>query len=137
MSRIFVIAGTVQEARRWANENFQKRAGSGERDSSMNDYVLVSSVMDFRGIQDPHGVFVGNWLGRPDIYEIVQAMMVASIHVNPALSKVYSDLKPKIRPTPKLKPISVIVDEAAEMLAKEIDAEVLRQLTRKINGGAI
>lgn len=137
MSRIFVIAGTVQEARRWANENFQKRAGNGERDSSMNDYVLVSSVMDFRGIQDPHGVFVGNWLGRPDIYEIVQAMMVASIHVNPALSKVYSDLKPKIRPTPKLKPISVIVDEAAEMLAKEIDAEVLRQLTRKINGGAI
>jgi hypothetical protein len=62
--------------------------------------------------------------------------MMASTHVNPSLDKIYNQVKPKIRPTPKLtgKQITAIyVDEAAKLLAKEIDAEVIKQW----NGGNV
>ena len=135
MSKIFVIAGTTQEARTWANGNFQKRAGNGEREASMNDYIYVSKPDDLRGHQDPHGVFVGNWLGRPDIFDIVEELLSRTIHVNPNLSRIYNDLKPKVRPTPKLSGSQITqayVDEAAQLMAQEIDKEVLRQLTTGI-----
>lgn len=144
MSKIFVIAGTVQEGIYWANANYQKRAGNGEREASMNDYVYVSKPDDLRGYQDPHGVFVGNWLGRPDIFDIVEELLSRTIHVNPNLSRIYNDLKPKVRPTPKLKPVSggwineqAYIDEASELMAREIDAEVIKNLAKRINGGVI
>lgn len=138
MSKIYVIAGTVQEAKLWSNANYQKRVASGDQPDGMNQYVYVDSATRVRGIQNPHGVFVGNWLGRPDILEIVEALMTASTHVNPALGKIYKDLQPKVRPTPKLTGHQITqayVDEAALLMAQAIDAEVLRNLTIKINGG--
>lgn len=140
MSKIFVIAGTVQEGIYWANANYQKRAGNGERDASMNDYVYVSKPDDLRGYQDPHGVFVGNWLGRPDIFDIVEELLSRTIHVNPNLSRIYNDLKPKVRPTPKLtgsQMTQAYIDEASELMAREIDAEVIKNLAKRINGGVI
>ena len=140
MSKIFVIAGTTQEARTWANGNFQKRAGNGEREASMNDYIYVSKPDDLRGHQDPHGVFVGNWLGRPDIFDIVEELLSRTIHVNPNLSRIYNDLKPKVRPTPKLtgsQMTQAYIDEASELMARDIDAEVIKNLAKRINGGII
>lgn len=131
MSKIFVIAGTYQEAKNWIAKNYQERAAIGDQQASTRDYLYVSKPEDLKGFCNPHGVFVGNWMGRPDIYEIVQGLMIASTHVNTALSKIYSQVKPKIRPTPKLGGLqisSVIVDEAASLLAREIDKEVLKQL---------
>ena len=59
--------------------------------------------------------------------------MMASVHVNPALGRIYTQVKPKTRPTPKLtgKQITAIyVDEAAALMAKEIDNEVLKSLMK-------
>jgi hypothetical protein len=53
--------------------------------------------------------------------------MLASDVPNKALVAAYDGLFPKKRPTPKLKPDDV-VQAAAELLAKEIDAQVLKQL---------
>ncbi len=135
MSKIFVVAGTSHEAHYWIINHLGKRYQS-DTSATMSDYVYVSSPDTLRGIQDPHGVFVGNWLGRPDIFEIVQALMLASIHVNPALSKIYNDLKPKVRPTPKLKAVNggwinqdMMIKTAAEMLAMEIDKTIMKELT--------
>jgi hypothetical protein len=144
MSKIFVIAGTYQEAQSWIAKNYQERVAIGDQQASTNDYKYVSHADDIKGYTNPHGVFVGNWLGRPDIFEIVEALMLRSTHVNKALGKIYGDLKPKVRPTPKLKPVSggwineqAAIDHAGKLLAQEIDAEVLRNLARKINGGIL
>ena len=137
--KTFVVAGTAHEANYWIIQDLGKRYPSNTS-LSMSDYVYVSSPDSLRGIQDPHGVFVGNWLGRPDIFEIVQALMMASIHVNPALGRIYNQVKPKTRPTPKIqgaKTYTMILDEAAEMLSKSIDAEVMKQYYIDFNGGDI
>jgi hypothetical protein len=144
MSKIFVIAGTNQEAQNWIAKNYQERAGMGDQQVSVRDYKYVSHADDVKGYTNPHGVFVGNWLGRPDIYEIVEALMLRSTHVNKALGKIYSQVKPKVRPTPKLTKVAggwineqAAIDEAGRLMAQAIDAEVLKNLARKINGGVI
>ena len=130
--KTFVVAGTAHEANYWIIQDLGKRYPSNTS-LSMSDYVYVSNPDSLRGTRDPHGVFVGNWLGRPDIFEIVEALMMRSTHVNPALGRIWEQVKPKTRPTPKLtgKQITAIyVDEAADLLAREIDAEVLKSLMK-------
>ena len=137
MSKIFVIAGTNQEAQNWIAKNYQERAGMGDQQVSVRDYKFVATADDVKGYTNPHGVFVGNWLGRPDIYEIVEALMMRSTHVNPALGKIWQQVKPKTRPIPKQPPLhkvsggyAIAVQDAADLLAKEIDAEVLKSLMK-------
>lgn len=138
MSKIFVIAGTSTEAKSWIAKNYQERVAIGDQQASTNDYKFVSHADDIKGYTNPHGVFVGNWLGRPDILEIVEALMLRSTHVNTALGKIYTDLKPKVRPTPKIvSGYQANIDEAGRLMAQEIDNEVLKQLARKINGGIL
>lgn len=139
MSRIFVIAGTAHEANYWIIQDLGKRYPSNTS-ASMSDYKYVSHADDVKGYTNPHGVFVGNWLGRPDIYEIVEALLMRSTHVNPALGKIWEQVKPKTRPIPKQPPLhkvsggyAIAVQDAADLLAKEIDAEVMKQF----NGGDI
>jgi hypothetical protein len=105
--KIYVVAGTGEEARRWINSNIEKRAKIG-MPYSLSDYVYVANADKLRGIRDPHGVFVGNWLGRPDIFDIVHQLMLSSIHINPALSKIYNDLKPQVRGKTAT---SILIDE--------------------------
>ena len=133
MSKTYVIAGTHQEAQAWIAKNYQERVAIGDQQVSTRDYVYVASKDSLAGVRDPHGVFVGNWLGRPDIFEIVQELMLKSVHRNDALGKIYRELQPKIRPTPKQPIVSVnqVIQDAADLLAREIDAEVIRQF----NGG--
>lgn len=128
--KTFVIAGTYHEANYWIINDLGKKYPSNTS-LTMSHYVYVSKADDLRGVRDPHGVFVGNWLGRPDILEIVEALLMASVHVNPALGKIYKDLKPKVRPTPKLtgnQITQVYIDEAAALMAQEIDNEVIKSL---------
>lgn len=131
--KTFVIAGTRQE--------FNAYVKSKEQNNLVGpQYIYVDSPIRIRGIQDPHGVFVGNWLGRPDIVEIVETLMIASVHSNPALGKIYTQVKPKVKPTPKYKGLQIntmIVDEAAKLMGEAMDQEILKNLHNKINGGVI
>ena len=133
MSKIFVIAGTHQEAQLWIAKNYQERVAIGDQQASTRDYKYISHADDVKGYTNPHGIFVGNWLGRPDILEIVEALLQRSTHVNTALGKIYKDLKPKVRPTPKLTGSQITqayIDEAAELMAQEIDTEVIKSLIK-------
>ena len=94
--KIYVIAGTYYEANYWIIQDLGKKYPTNTS-LTMSDYVYVSHARDLRGIQNPHGVFVGNWLGRPDIMDIVEALMLTSTHPNPALGKIYKDLKGKTK----------------------------------------
>jgi hypothetical protein len=136
MSRIFVIAGTYQEATNWIKQDLEKRYPSNTS-ASMSDYKYVSHADDVKGYTNPHGVFVGNWLGRPDICEIVEALLMRSTYVNTALGDIYKQVKPKTRPIPKQPPLhkvaggyAIAVQDAADLLAREIDAEVLKSLMK-------
>ena len=137
--KTFVVAGTYQEAQNWIKQDLEKR-WPNNTSLSLSDYKYISHADDVKGYTNPHGVFVGNWLGRPDIFEIVEALMLRSTHVNKTLGKIYGDLKPKVRPTPKQPPLhkvaggyAIAVQDAAELLSREIDAEVMKQF----NGGDI
>lgn len=103
--KFYVIAGTYQEAMAWIKQDLAKKY-SADTSMSISNYHYVSHSHDLKGVQNPHGSFVGNWMGRPDIIEIVEEMVLRS-NQNPALVKVYKDLtgKPSLkRPTPKVKP---------------------------------
>jgi hypothetical protein len=134
MTKTFVIAGTKEEAQRWIKQDLEKRYPNNTS-LSLSNYVYVDGVDRIKGYSNPHGVFVGNWLGRPDILQIVESLMWASTHVNRALGKIHNDLKPKVRPTPKLKPVAggwvnenILIQDAADLLAKSIDEQVLKDM---------
>jgi rRNA pseudouridine-1189 N-methylase Emg1 (Nep1/Mra1 family) len=96
MSKTYVIAGTYHEAQTWIAKNYQERVAIGDKQASTRDYFYVSKAQDLVGIQDPHGVFVGTWRGRPDILEIVLEIVLRSTHANAALEKIYKDLRTNI-----------------------------------------
>jgi hypothetical protein len=108
MNKIYVIAGTAREATEWMKGNLQKRILNGENVIGMSEYAYVTGVDTLRGIRNPHGVFIGSWKERMDIFQIVEALMLSSIHVNPALSKIYNDLKPQVRGKTAT---SILIDE--------------------------
>lgn len=134
--KTYVIAGNAFQANDWIKSNIEKRISGGETTLSMSEYTYVSDQKQLFGIKDPHGVFVGTWRDRIDIYEIVQTLIWASVHVNPRLHDIHNSLKPKVKPTPKLSGSQITqayVDEAAQLMAREIDAEVMKQF----NGGDV
>ena len=101
MSKIFVIAGNKYQAEDWIKKNLEKRAMSGETTISRSQYVYVDDATKLRGIRDPRGVFIGTWRERWDIREVVETLMIQSIHVNPTLGKIWGEVKHKVKPTPK------------------------------------
>ena len=89
--KTYVIAGTKHEADYWISVDLGKKYPFNTS-LSMSDYVYVANEDTLMGVKDPHGVFVGNWLGRPDIKEIVQRLMINSTSMNIALTKIYESL---------------------------------------------
>ena len=108
MNKIYVIAGTAREATEWMKNNLQKRILNGENVIGMSEYAYVTGVDTLRGIRNPHGVFIGSWKERLDIFQIVEALMLSSIYVNRPLQKIYNDLKPQVRGK---QATSIIIDE--------------------------
>lgn len=137
MSKIFVIAGTREQANQWIKSNLEKRSKSGVTTLSWSDYVIVNDPVKVRGYSDPHGVFIGTWRDRPDIEEIVEHLFMSSIHINRDLERIRQEVRLKSKkPTPKLKQVSggwineeMIISSAAKQLANEIDQQVINQLS--------
>lgn len=120
MAKIFVIAGTVEQARLWIKENLKKRMDSGVTTLSHSDYVIVDSVYRLRGVSEPHGVFIGTWKLRDDILTIVQELRIHSMH-NPALAKIHTELKMQAS-------ASQVASLTASNMANEIDKQVLEMI---------
>jgi hypothetical protein len=132
MSKIFVVAGSYHQAKEWIKQDIEKRINAGQTSLTLSHYVYVSSTADLRGYQDPHGVFIGTWKERPDIRDIVEALMVQSTLPIPKLREIWGGLLDK----PTRQPSQGIL-RGVEMLARAIDDEVLATLCKKINGGEL
>ena len=127
--RILVIAGNRSQGDNWIKSNIEKRTKAGET-VNWHDYYYVSHVDGIKGFSNPHGVFVGSWRDRDDILDIVETLYHSNTSPNPPLEKILIQVRRAKRKHIKL-PQSVAVEEAAALLAKEIDQQVLDQLIGK------
>ena len=141
MSKIFVIAGTVQQAEQWIKGNLEKRKNSGVTTLSWSDYLVVTSPDRIRGYNEPHGVFIGTWRNRKDMEDIFQALLTChSIDQNShrRINQLWGEWKSaNPRPTPKLKKVSggwineeLALDHAANLLAKSIDQHIIDSIKK-------
>jgi hypothetical protein len=56
----------------------------------MLDYIIVSNPDQLRGMRDPTGIFVETWKQRPDIFELLNRLLVNMIE--PSKHKIIQDL---------------------------------------------
>lgn len=77
---IFVIAGTQVESLNWIRKDIQRK-GAGR----LSDYRYVDSPVDLKGYRNPHGVFIGNWIYRLNIRDILTQLKIASDTINPGI----------------------------------------------------
>lgn len=75
MDYLYIIAGNVNEYQNWL---FHQKTTNCR-------YVGGPDIL--RGIENPHGVFIGTWYERKDIQEILVRLLTASRVENPALRK--------------------------------------------------
>jgi len=87
---IYVVAGTKHEADYWIINDISKRYLKDNK-AKMTDYTYVTNAQCLAGVENPHGVFIGNWMGRPDIKDIVETLMRSN--ANTALAKIYKELQ--------------------------------------------
>lgn len=93
MSKIFVIAGNHVQAERWIKNSLDKRSASGVTTLSRSEYVYVSDAKVLMGIENPHGVFIGTWKERWDIYDVVERLLNQTRQTNKQLEEIWNDLK--------------------------------------------
>jgi len=93
-NKIYVIAGTYEQANHWIKKDLDYRWCLTTNIISLSNYVYVSSPERLRGVRDPHGIFVGYWRERPDILEIVESLMRTSTKPSQALRNIYNEIKP-------------------------------------------
>lgn len=141
---IFVIAGNQEEAYQYINRKLEERIRNGEVVSKIDDYKYVYSIDTLRGVQNPSGVFIGSWRMRQDIFDIVGILRQNCNPPNKALKDIWKSLNFQFKGqgATKLKPVqggwineTAAIEEAAKLLANEIDREVLENALKKINGG--
>lgn len=91
--KTLVIAGTRQEAMSWIHGQCERRFTSGDTSVSMSDYIYIHDVHQIRGLEDPHGVFIGTWRDRKDIAEIVETLFLRSIYINRTLERIRKEIR--------------------------------------------
>lgn len=59
-----------------------------------SEWIYVFDAELLRGVRNPHGVFIGTWDQRKDIYQIVQRIVLAtdSGEMSPGLSRIWAEL---------------------------------------------
>ena len=69
--KIFIIAGTVNEAKAFRSKKIQEMVDAG-KSVSLSNFVIFDSLEQFRGWNKVHGFFIGSYKNRPDLRDIVQ-----------------------------------------------------------------
>jgi len=127
MRKIFVIAGNIQQY------NYYIKAKGFDK-----LYVYVSSPDTLRGHQDVHGVFIGTWRERKDIVDILDTLIIRTSSTD-VIKDMYKEIgKPPLLNKPVLKKkqptysrhdlIQALIEEASELMHKEIDDAILRDI---------
>jgi len=69
----FIVAGTHAEYKDWLRQNRSRFPAN-----NINDFIWVHGSDVFRGSANPHGFFIGTFRSRPDLYDIVQTIILCS-----------------------------------------------------------
>jgi hypothetical protein len=77
MKTLLVIARNYDQYANWIHQ----RALSNE------DWRYVNGIDSIRGIENPHGIFIGTWYERWDIHDILIHLVASSRVENPELRK--------------------------------------------------
>lgn len=128
--KFYVVAGNIHQFLHYRADKFNSLRDTVDG-ININDFVNVSSHNVLKGVVNPHGVFIGTWRDRLDIIEVLNTLSICSRVRNPALDNLRSEIIPPIKPTPKIygkTATQCYIDEAADLLAKEIDKEFINQL---------
>jgi hypothetical protein len=88
--KIYVVAGTRWEAKGWIMQDIEKKYPTNPS-LTISHYVYVDSPSRLRGLNDPHGVFIGTWRSRNDIKEIVETLLQCCYR-NLELEKIHQEL---------------------------------------------
>ena len=75
--KLFIISGNYSQYDWWIKE----------RGLSSKEWIYVYDSNTIRGIRNPGGRLVGTWYERPDAFDILVALRVASDKVNENLEK--------------------------------------------------
>ena len=81
--KLFIIAGNYDQYKQWI----------WVKGVDTRNFVFVAAPDALRGIENPHGVFIGTWYERPDAYNIIEQLGVCSRKPNEALGKALVLLK--------------------------------------------
>lgn len=90
--KTFVVAGNIQQANDWVKKDLEKRKNNGVTTLSWSDYCIVTDAKRIRGIDNPHGVFIGTWRERPDLRDIISILMVSTRGQNQAINGIWLEL---------------------------------------------
>jgi hypothetical protein len=92
--KIYVVGGTHIQAMDWIKNHAGKRFASGDTSVSLSDYIIIDSVNSLRGKRNVHGFFVGDWRKRPDILELIEALILSEEnYVNLRLEKLHEEIR--------------------------------------------
>ena len=129
--KIYVVAGTINQFRIYYGRK-QIEAEQAEIPPLLRDqYHYVGPSHALRGIQNPSGVFIGTWKSRLDIVEILELLCVAWRGQNQILNRMRLETTGPVKPRPKISgktATQVYMDEAAALMAKQIDNELINTL---------
>ena len=69
--RLFIIAGTVEEARDCRSRKINEMVNAG-KSVSLSNFIIFDRIEQFNGQQSVHGFFTGTYRKRRDLKEIIR-----------------------------------------------------------------
>lgn len=83
--KFYVVAGTYDQYVNYARTKTDDKF-----------YIYVSGPDMLRGLKDPHGIFIGTWIDRHDIEDIILNLRIATSTAttfNTGVSQAYHQLR--------------------------------------------
>ncbi len=111
--RVWVVAGNRHEFDNYV----RNKPLNGDK-----KYHYVQDVATIRGLINPRGVLIGNWKHRDDIIQILDQLIISTHTNTDTLQRIKIDL---IRNATPAVMHSASINQAAQMLSKAIDQQVL------------
>lgn len=118
--RIYVIAGNMHQF----DDYVKRKRNGGDLET---DYRYVNNENVFRGTTGPKGVFIGTWRDRPDIIAILSTLVCITGVDNRKIQKLLDELWETAN---HIQMENGAISNASKNLAKQIDAEVLKNLMK-------
>ena len=80
--RLFIIAGTVEEARDCRSRKIDEMVRAG-KSVSLSNFIIFDRIEQFHGWNEVHGFFTGTYRNRKDLREIIRHIkLINKLHAS-------------------------------------------------------